>query len=346
MNDESTVVDVPEAVHTELVKVGDRAGLNQGEAIAVREQFAGYYARVQEALVSVPAGLTGENPGHVRIARATRLSLREIRCDIETARKTMKEGIVRRGKAIDGWANVLKDMIATPEEAMQEVEQYAERKEAARVAEMVADRTTALVAAEADPTIYNLAAMDEATFQGTLEGAKQKQTERKEAAAKAEADRLAKEQAEARVKAENARLKDEAKTREKAMKAEREAAAKKQREIEERARKEREINEAKAKKEREAADAALKKEREARERAQAEAAEARAKEEQRIRAEQEASEKAAQAPDKEKLIALAATIDEMSFPAMKTKRGKDTLRKAEMMLSEVADFLKEQAEVM
>jgi hypothetical protein len=53
-------------------------------------------------------------------------------------RKSLKEESLKRGKAIDGYANVLKYLCEPIEDKLFEIEQYAERKEAARVAALAA----------------------------------------------------------------------------------------------------------------------------------------------------------------------------------------------------------------
>ncbi|HUT23500.1 MAG TPA: hypothetical protein VM492_04070, partial [Sumerlaeia bacterium] len=286
----------PEKIGTELATVEKTSGISEDSAVALRDQFADFYNGIVEwrekaALVTKP-----DDPTHQKIAREVRLGMRRVRCDMENTRKSMKAESLARGKFIDGVAGILKLECDKVEEKMMAVEQYAERQEAARIAEIVRERTASLVGVEADPTAYNLAAMDDDTFRLVLDAARKRQAERIEAERRAEAERVAREQAD-RIARE---------------KAEKEAAA--ARAEAERERKAREIAEDEAKKKQDEgermlrrmtarADANLAAEREAREKAEREARAARqaefdriarekAAEAARVKAEREAAEKA------------------------------------------------------
>ena len=310
----------PEKIGTELATVEKTSGISEDSAVALRDQFADFYNGIVEwrekaALVTKP-----DDPTHQKIAREVRLGMRRVRCDMENTRKSMKAESLARGKFIDGVAGILKLECDKVEEKMMAVEQYAERQEAARIAEIVRERTAALVGVEADPTAYNLAAMDDDTFRLVLDAARKRQAERIEAERRAEAERVAREQAD-RIAREKA-----------------EADAKAARAEAERERKAREIAEAAAKREREIADAKAAKElaaeREAREKAEREARAARqaefdriarekAAEAARVKAEREAAEKAARAPDKEKIMVFVAAVRALvnDVPEMTTDAG-------------------------
>ena len=146
----------------------------------------------------------------------------------------------------------------------------------------------------------------------------------REAKAKAEREAAERAQREAAEKARKDREALEAKA-----KAEREAAERAQREAAEKARKDREALEAKAKAEREAAErelarikaeqeAAAKLEREAREKLERELAAKNAAEEAKAKAEAAAAKKAAAAPDKTKLLTIAASVRAIPLPTVST----------------------------
>lgn len=121
---------------------------------------------------------------------------------------------------------------------------------------------------------------------------------------------------QARILAENERLKKESEEKEAALKAEREAAEAKQREIEEAAKKEREAIEAKAKKEREEAqriaDEKLAQEKAEREKIEKELAEKKAAEEKAIREQEEEKERQLSMGDKEKYAQFISEISSIS----------------------------------
>jgi len=249
----------------------------------------------------------------------------------------LKADSLARSKFIDGVAGYIMTILCEPvEEQLAAVEKYAERQEAARIAAVIAERAAALVAVECDPTAYNLGIMDEATFALVLAGVKKQREDRIEAARKAEADRIAAERAAAlereRIIAENKRLNEEAAAREAAAKREREIAAEHTRKVEAKAKSERDAAEAKARIEKAKADAKLAAEREAREKAEREVAEAKRKEEARldherlqekarVLAEKQAAQKAAQAPDKEKLQLYLESVGHLPVPLTATPAG-------------------------
>ena len=311
----------PEAVGAELAKVEQSSNLAEDSAMALRGQFADYYGSIIEwrekaALVTKPDDVT-----HQKIAREVRLGLRRVRCEVENTRKTLKADSLARGKAIDGFANVLKYLCEPIEDRLLAVEQHAERMEAARIAALVAERTAALVAVEADPTAYNLGVMDETTFALVLAGAKKSREDRIEAARVEEAERVAREQADAkerdRLKVENERLKKQEEERQAELDNER-ARAKKA--------------------EQDAADA--------RKRESDRIAAEKAKEAKRVKDAQEAADRATRAPDKEKLLAFSAALRTITTGEMTTEVGRALARCAKNEVLMVAAKIEKQAEGM
>ncbi len=274
-------------------------------------------------------------------AREMRLVLKNIRVEAEKKRKALKEDALVMGRAIDGVNNLLLAAIQPLERHLEEQERFAERLAEQERQRRLSERTEALQPyLEANQVIPALDAMTDDQFAKYLEDAKLLHAAKLEAAKKAEAERIAREQAEAaereRLRIENERLRAEAAEREAKAKAEREAAEKAQREAAEKARKEREAIEAKAKAEREAAElelnrikaeqeAAAKKEREAREKLERELAAKKAAEEAKAKAEAEAIKKAAQAPDKEKLLLIAESVRSIKMPSVSTDEAKRIL---------------------
>lgn len=277
-------------------------GLAEADVASLQAAFSPFFEAFREA--GEKAQEVGDDP---KKARASRLELRRIRCDAEKARKSLKEDSLRRGKAIDGINNVLLYALKPIEEAMDKVEKAEERRiEAERVAKLEA-RRAAVSDLLADHSVYNLEDMTDDAFDVLLSDIKEANEAREaaerraaeEAARKAEEERVAAEKAEAeRVKreeemaAENARLKAEVDARE--------AKAAEER-------RKREEAEAEAKRVRD--------EKEAEERAERE----RVAAEEAARAEE--TRKAAAAPDKAKVAALAADVRALSIPSLATSPG-------------------------
>lgn len=307
-----------------------------------------------------------EDKRGMKFARESRLALREIRISVEKRRKESKEDSLRRGKAIDGFANIFKAAVEPIEEYLLEQEEFAARESARIIAAKLTEREPLLV--DYGFTLYNrevLGSMPDADFDTLLADARALHEAKQEAARKVEAERIAQEQAEAaeraRVIAENARLKAEAEQAERERQA---AAAKAQQALDEAAAKLKDEQEraaiesarakaesaaelakaqaeaaaeaarVKAEQEAESRKEALRQqalreverqkadaERVAREKAEAELAKARAEKEAQEREEQAALDRAAAAPDKQKMAALAESIRALVVPQLTSKKG-------------------------
>jgi hypothetical protein len=314
-------------------------GLTPDTAQSLRAAFEDYFTAADEWR-SKALSIQITRPDQFRemkLARETRLALREIRINAEKTRKALKEDSLKKGKAIDGIYNMLAYAVEPLEKHLLEQEQFIQRIEDERKARLKAEREEAL-RPFTDVSLYQLGEMDAATFANLLETNQLAFAARQEAARKAEAERIERERIEAeervkreaeaaaereRIRAENERLKAEREAAEIAAKAEREAAQAEARRIAEETRKEREAIEAKARAEREAAAEQARKEREAREAAEA-ALKAKEAEEQRKRdASLAAARAAAAAPDREKLIAFAETVRALEIPRLTTSGGRE-----------------------
>ena len=200
---------------------------------------------------------------------------------------------------------------------------------------------------------------------------KQEASEREEAA-RVERERVAKERADAdaayvaaankereRVEAERAaqqaaekKARDEAyAAHQKALaeaeakaKEEREAAEAVAREAAEKARAEREAIEAQAAKDRAAAEAKMRAEHAARQKVEAELKAARDAEALRQKDEADALARAAAAPDKEKLLALASLAETLEVPEMSTKNGRTQAASIKQLIRELASNIRTAAE--
>lgn len=315
-------------------------GLEQDTQQSLLTAFQGFYQSADEWRAKA-LSIQITRPDQIRemkLARETRLALREIRIKADKRRKEMKEDSLRRGKAIDGAFNMLAHAIEPLERHLLEQEQFINRMEEERKAKLKIEREDAL-RPFADVSLYQLGEMDEATFSQLLETNRLGYAARQEAARKAEAERIEREriETEERAKREAAEAAERARIRaeNEKLKAEREAAQAEARKIAEETRKEREAIEAKARAEREAAAAQAQKEREAREAAEA-ALKAKEAEEQRKRdAALAAARAAAAAPDREKLVKLAADIRALEIPTLTTAAGREM---QDLIQSQVTKF--------
>jgi hypothetical protein len=246
-------------------------GLEPASALQLRETFASFFEQVDgwAAKAAAIKVTSVDQKREMKLARESRLALREIRVNAEKARKRLKEDSLRMGKAIDGLANVIKSEIEPIEEYLREQETFAERAEAARIEALRAARAAELAAVGvvAGEPLGELSEEAWAERIGAARAAHEaalEQARLAEVARAAEAERLAaereRERAEAaRVAAENAKLRAEAAERDR--EAARVAAEREQ---------ERAKDAAALRAEREAAEAALRAERDAAARAEQE----------------------------------------------------------------------------
>ena len=283
-------------------------------------------------------------------AREVRLKLQRIRTKIvEPTRKELKEQSLREGRAIDGAANILKALIVPLEEKLEKMEKFAENLAQQRLQEKYQNRVAQLQQYVTDTSLYKLLEMSDAAFTTLLADCKAAHDARIAAEAKAEAERL---ELEAKQKVFTERriemapyvdssfntsiLMDMPENEYKSLlgnaKATKLAHDEEQQKIREQARKDRAAKEK--------AELALKQQREAQ--AQKEAAE-RAKLAAEQKAKEDADRQAMLAPDKEKLMALIADLQELQTPAVKSKQASDVLTEFERRMRVVQDWLYEEA---
>ena len=296
----------------DLTRVGHREKIEPEQIDALQSSFMPFFQQAiewKEKAMAIKVTNAGQKEA-MKDARTARLALKGIRVDTEKRRKEMKEESLRKGKTIDGMANVIFYLIEPIEKYLQEQEDFAARLEAKE-----RDETRQLREIESLPYLVffpqtlDLGEITDEVFASLLNGAKlQKQAadaERKrqedEAAEKL---RIELEAREAQ-RLENIALREKAAEQEEIMREEREAVENERRE----------------------AQAVLDAEREAVQKAQreiqdvldAQLAKAKAIEAAQRREKEEAeriAHEAAQAPDLEKMRAYAAKIRAIEMPAL------------------------------
>jgi hypothetical protein len=235
-------------------------------------------------------------------ARIARLELKEARVNLDKTRKGMVEGLKLRTSKIDTAARIIREKIEEMEAVLLESEKFKERYDEKLKLELKQRRESEMRPFMDSPIFGDLSDLTEAEYQQKLSDAKLLHKTKLEEAAKAEAARKAKEQADRiereRVEEENKKLRAE--------RAKLEAAAAESRKVAEAAR-------LKLESEKRAAELELEKQRKA-----------EMAEKARLEAERKAQEKkaadAAKAPDREKLNALARQIDQIVPPTLADKQ--------------------------
>ena len=248
-----TTIEVVAEIPQDLALVVQSSGLEVESARNVTDVFAPLFAQAHSWAEKV-ATIKVTDATQVRemkLARESRLALKEIRVIAEKNRTRLKEDSLRRGRAIDSVYNTLEALVKPLEAQLKEQEEFVKRQEEQRKARIKAEREEALRPFGVNTAFYQLAEMPEADWAALFNSTVAAHKAAKEAAEKAEAERTAKEQAETaereRIRQENERLRQEAEAAQKAANAERERLLAEQRAIEEQARKEREAIEAQAK---------------------------------------------------------------------------------------------------
>lgn len=265
------IVNVEIMPQMALVQVIEDSGVEQTTAARIKAAFLTMFSDAEKWAEKAKT-ITVTDISQVRemkLARETRLALREIRINAENARKTLKADALATGKAIDGIANVLKALVVPIETRLQEQEDFARLYEEEQ-ARQLHERRRQIIGEFSDVTEItggDLSKMPEDQFEAMIEGLNAKRARikrekeeairiererefaRQEAIKNAEEERQreladAKEQAE---KDRAARLEAEKKAEIERIKAEGErvkAEAERQR-VEEEHRKDREASEAK-----------------------------------------------------------------------------------------------------
>ena len=274
--------------------------------------------------------ITDENQVELmKEARVARLALKDIRCDAEKTRKESKEDYLRVGKAIDGVANIIKALIIPIEEHLEKQEKFVENLQEEKKQKIAEERMIQLSQYTEDVYIHNLKEMSEAGFQMLLGSSKVLFEKIQEDKQKVEAERIAKEKAEAeereKMRLENEKLKKEAEEREKQIEEERKKAEEENKRLAEIAKKE-------AEERKRLEDEKAKKEEEERKRLEDEKAKKEEEEKLRLQKIEDDKKKAAQAPDKEKILAYCESIAALRVPLCTSKELQDIVEICETKL--------------
>lgn len=255
-----------------------------------------------------------DDKANMRLARQTRLSLREIRLGLTATHKELKAEALKTCNELDREKRELLALIEPLEERMKYMEDFEERVEAEARSQRQHQREDLLKPYNVDMGMFaNLGDMSEAQWEAALAAAQDMHRRAQEAAEieRQQAEERARRQAE--IEAENAKLRAEAAERDREQAAERARLA------------------ALAKLE---ADKAAALEREARAKEAAERAKAEA--------EAEAKRKAESAPDKEKIMKLADALNEYPLPECVTEGGKATVNAIAGKLAWLAAWIREE----
>lgn len=349
----------------QLEEVVKNSGLQIQEGEEIKKSyipFLNQLAEIQEQSVKI----NFETPAQIdeMIARDLRLKTVKIRTGAGLLKDDRKRMHLLKGNLEQAAFNLIAASCKIAEESFTQVEKAREIAEEKRCQELKITRENELTPySEFLIPGTDLAHVSEDTYQKILRGAKLQLEYRIEQQKKAEAERIAREKEQERIRLENEKLKKEAEAKEQQILFERKKA-------EEEAEKARQLAEAKLKAEREKAEA-IRKEQESKARKEREdaaeilrieqekaaklQAEIKAKEAKELQAKKEAEakaiadekarqlaeKKAKAAPDKMKLIALAGLLKGLNLPEMKTDEGEKILSDVKILITKISTFIEE-----
>lgn len=286
----------------QLAQIVQTSGLEKAESQSIIERFGTYetVAKEWEEKAKMIVVTDASQTAEMAMAKVARQKFSNLRIEVEKARKAMKEQSLRKGQAIDAIARFLVSLIIPIEEHLKEQEDFVK-----------------------------------------IQVAKKMEEQRIEAEKKAEQERIAKEEADRkeqeRIRVENAKLKDEAEKREKAMREAREKALEKQRALEAKARMQRELAQKKLDKEREAREKIQKQLQEQKEKAAQQERDRLAAIKKQIAEEARKKAEALKAPDRDKTLAYITTLLAVPRPEVHDAGMQQAIKNAIIVLNDIRD---------
>lgn len=157
-----------------LVIAVNEQGLETTQADMLLKKFIGFFEEASKWEKEANAIQITDESQVVEMAKAReiRLALKNIRVDSEKVRISLKEGIIRQGKAIDGVANVIKALVVPIEEHLERQEKFIENLQVSKQKEILEQRTSRLSLYVDDISIYNFGVMSDAVFEELLSDVK------------------------------------------------------------------------------------------------------------------------------------------------------------------------------
>jgi len=336
---------------TDIVNIDPKEfGLEESKALDISNQFKPMLDKMVElekeynTVITLPI----EELETSKKAKELRLKYVKVRTGTAEIHKAQKAFYLSAGRYIDGWKNTQLFASQGIESKLEEIEKYAENLEKERIKKIQLEREAELQKYGVEnSTAMTLGSMPDDVWNNFLVGCKTTYKAKVEAEKLAEQERIAKEEEERERREqaikENERLKAEAEAKEKALEIERKRVAEEKR-----------IAEEKANKEKAELEARLKAEAEAKEKALAEIESKRLAEEKRIQEEErkrkdeekaraDAEKKLRLAPDKEKLILFAKSLDELSLPELKAEEAQKIVSESKILLTKISNFIREKS---
>lgn len=154
-----------------LVVVVKEQALESTQADMLLKKFSGFFEEASKwEKEAMAIQITDDSQVELMSkAREIRLSLRDIRVNADKVRISLKEGIIREGKAIDGVANVIKALIVPLEEHLEKQEKFVENAIKEKEEKRLAYRQERLSVYVEDISFFNLKDMSDEAFDNLLQ---------------------------------------------------------------------------------------------------------------------------------------------------------------------------------
>lgn len=194
-----------------------KENLPEADALVLERSFTPFFQEAQ-SLKTIAESIVVTDVGQTDLierARAMRIKMKGIRTSTEYVRKELKAESLRRGKAIDGMANIIKFLIEPIEEHLEKQENFVVLQQQAKIDAVKAKRVEELGKHGVDATLYpDLGNMPDDLYEKLLQGAELSFRLKKEAEEKLKQEQEEKAKAEAaereRIRLENIALKEKA----------------------------------------------------------------------------------------------------------------------------------------
>lgn len=303
----------------------------------LKDSFTSFFTQSEEWMRKGKALIVTDESqvDEMRDARTARLALKEIRVNADKKRKELKEDSINYGKAVQAVYNVIESRIKPIEDHLRKQEDFVKISEEKKKNELREKRNEEISPYyEFVPFGIDLGNITDTDYERLLNGAKLQSEEKKREQERIERERI---EAEKEADAERERIMEEARQKQKEL-AERLAKAEQERKA---------MGE-KMKKEREKALEKLRKEQDEKSKIEAELRKkqdeemmAKAKEAAELKAKRLAEKRLKAAPDKDKLLIFAKSLEEMQYPIVVDDEAKQILENTKILIKKTYSFIRE-----
>jgi hypothetical protein len=151
-----------------------KENLPEADALVLERSFTPFFQEAQGLKIIAESIIVTDvsQTDLITKAREMRLKMKSIRTSTEYVRKELKAESLRRGKAIDGMANIIKFLIEPIEQHLEKQENFVVLQQQAKIDEVKAKRIEELAKHGVDATLYpDLGTMPDDLYEKLVQGA-------------------------------------------------------------------------------------------------------------------------------------------------------------------------------